>query len=128
MNESVEEFLRSLAGMPDEFLQCRAMRHAWEEEQPFTVVDSTRESGRRPRGGEQVYAERILACSRCGMQRSDAFRITSSNGHSALVKVGASYSPPPNYFVEGAGRLSSELVLGAKFDRDMAKVRVRRRR
>lgn len=128
MNEGVEDFLNSLAGMPDEYLQCRTMQHSWVEEEKFTVIDSGREVTRRPRGGEQVFAERRLHCTRCGMVRSDAYRITSSSGHTALHKIASSYFPPDGYWVKGAGRLGKDLVLGAKFERDIEGTATTRRR
>jgi hypothetical protein len=128
MNEDVDDFINSLAAMPDAYLQCRTMQHSWEEDGKFTVIDSERETTRRARGGEAVFAERLLNCIRCGMQRSDAYRITSSHGYTALQKIAATYTPPEAYYVNGAGRLGKELVLGAKFVRDTEEPPVRKRR
>lgn len=128
MNEDVEDFLNSLANMPDAYLQCRTMQHSWVEEGKFTVIDSLRETTRRARGGEAVFAERRLTCSRCTMERSDAYRITSSHGHTALQKIATTYNPPEAYYVAGAGRIGKELVLGAKFVRDTEEPPVRKRR
>jgi hypothetical protein len=116
-----DDFLAAIANVPDSYLQCRSMMHAWQEDGPgFIVVDSERETTRRARGGQRVFAERHLECLRCGMTRSDAYQITSSHGHTALRKVATTYGPPEGYYVQGAGRLGRELILGAKFERDTA--------
>lgn len=119
MNADVESFLSTLAEAPDAWLQCRTMQHSWSENGPFRVVDITRERDRGMRGGQALYAERRLLCVRCGMQRSDAFQMTSASGHTALRKISASYTPPEGYYIKGGGMLSRDLVLGAKFDRDI---------
>lgn len=122
-------FLEAMEQMPPEYLRCRSMRHAWDEEEGFTIVDTVRETSRRARGGERVFAERKLTCLRCGMERSDAYQITKSRGHTALRKLSSSYPVVPDgYYVKGAGRLGMELVLGAKFDRDTAEAPTKRKR
>lgn len=83
------------------------------------VVDTRRES-RIARAGFQLFAERRIRCSRCGMVRSDAYQITSSRGHTALIKINSTYPETPHgYYVKGQGRLEMPLVLGALFDRDV---------
>jgi hypothetical protein len=119
MSEDIDLFLAAVDQMPGDYLLCRTMRHAWEESQPFTLIDTNRNVERRARGGNVVFAERRLSCMRCGMTRSDAYRITQVGGHTALQRIGASYPDvPPGYYVRGAGRAGMELVLGAKFERD----------
>lgn len=118
----VEAFLEALATVPGNFLDCRSMKHNWQAEQRFTVIDTERETSRRRRGGLAMFAERTLVCTRCGMERNDAYQITSSRGHTALRKVAVTYTPPEGYYVKGAGRISSELLLGAQFERDTADV------
>ena len=116
-----DDFLAAIADVPDTYLQCRSLLHAWQEEGPgFIVVDSKRETERRARGGQVLFAERRLECTRCGMRRSDAYQISSSHGHTALRKVATSYFAPEGYYVKGSGRLGRELILGAKFERDTA--------
>ena len=106
--------------MPESYLACRSMMHAWDEtDGRFTVVDTGVETARRARGGQVVFAERILTCIRCEMRRSDAYQMTTYRGHTALKKIACTYFPPENYWVKGAGRLGKDLVLGVKFDRDI---------
>jgi ribosomal protein L37E len=127
--EEVENFLAALAEMPGSYLECRSMLHSWSAaDGKFTIVDTNVETSRRRRGGEAVYAERVLTCTRCGMERSDAYRMTSRRGHTALQKIDARYTPPEGYYVKGSGKLSKDLLLGAKFDADLAEVTPTRRR
>lgn len=117
MSEAVE--VPYLAAMPDDYLTCRTLKHAWTVTQRFRVVDTRRELGRLSRGGHQLFAERRLTCDRCGMVRSDAFAITSSGGHTALRRINSTYAEiPEGYYVRGEGRLDLGLVLGAVFERD----------
>lgn len=128
ITEEVEAFLNALAGVPDAYLECRSMKHAWQQDTLFTLVDTGRETSRRARGGERVFAERNLTCLRCGMERSDAYRVTKIGRYTALKKLTSTYTPPEGYYVKGAGRLGAELVLGAKFDRDTNVVPIKGRK
>jgi hypothetical protein len=118
MSEQVDEFLARLSRMDADYLECRTLKHSWTGA-PLRVVDTRQESSRVARAGHSVFAERRIRCSRCGMVRSDAFQISSSRGHTALIKINSTYPEiPPGYYVTGQGRLEMPLVLGAKFDRD----------
>jgi hypothetical protein len=114
-------FLARLAEVPDEYIQCRTTQHKWDEIQRLRVVDTNNEEGRYARGGYVTFAERRLRCARCQMVRSDAFHITSAEGHTALRSLGSTYPEiPPGYYVKGQGRLDRALVLGVLFERAMA--------
>ena len=75
-----------LRNLPDEYLACRDLRHAWEE------LGYYRERG----GGAAVI--RKLRCLRCGTLRRD----TLSNSYSD--KTTHYYGHPEGYRIEGMGR------------------------
>jgi hypothetical protein len=123
-------FVSAIAAMPEAYVECRSMMHAWEITSHFRVVDSGNEESARERGGERVYARRDLTCTRCGMTRTDAFRITSRRGRTALRKLGSTYHPPEGYSIPGVGRGGAgmkDLVYGAQFDHDVVDTPVRGR-
>jgi hypothetical protein len=130
MTANTEAYLDFLARVPRSYLNCRTMQHRWGDDAEFTLVDSGRETGRRARGGEQVFAERVVVCDRCGMERSTAYRVTSTRGHVALVPIAVTYSPPPGYSLHGVGPVGRDLLLGLVYEQDLGRPggRGRRRR
>jgi hypothetical protein len=122
VTDTVDVFLAGLDGMPENFLICRELQHIWKVTQPFRVVDCLKEIGRYPRGGQLVYAERRLTCSRCTMVRSDAFKISSDRGRTTLRKISANYIQPEGYAIPGTGygaRGLTDYVHGVAFDQAM---------
>jgi hypothetical protein len=71
---------RGLAKVPDEYLRCRDLLHAWDTVEDFTIVDAS-------------TIERSLCCSRCGTLRWDSFTATSEG----LVKDRSRYAYPQDY-------------------------------
>ena len=116
-----DAFINAVAAMPPEFLACRGSSHRFNISDDFRVVDSVHEQGKRPQGGQQVYAERRLECDRCGMVRVDHYAITSRGGHTMLTKINAIYSAPEGYATVGLGRIAGNrgLVLGMALDNQL---------
>ena len=86
---------KGLRDLPDEFLACRDLRHAWEELGYFREQGSGR--GRGP-------IIRKLRCLRCGTLRRD---ILSS---SFADKTTHYYGHPDGYRLEGMGRAANDEV------------------
>jgi hypothetical protein len=78
-----------LRKLPDEFLACRDLRHAWEPLGYF------RERGSGRTGGPII---RKLRCLRCGTLRRDVL------SNSFTEKTTHYYGHPEGYRLEGAGR------------------------
>lgn len=112
-----DDYVDALSHVPSEFFACREMQHPWRVTSPFRLVDSEQEN-RSPRGGHREFAERRLTCQRCGMVRSDAFSISTRNGHTALSKIGSTYAAPEGYAITGVGNTAGmrDLLLGLAFE------------
>lgn len=117
---SEDLFVEKVADMPENFLRCRSVQHDWESS-PFVVVD-TRYEERLPRQGQRRFAERRHACKNCGKVRSDAYAITTRNGHTSLKKLNSTYSKVAGYDLQGTGNTAGmrDLLLGVLFDKAMA--------
>ena len=117
-------FAGSIQEMPDRFLQCRDIKHPWRIARDYHVVDASREVGVNSRLGHAVYVQRLLICTRCGMQRSDAYVIATNSRYQSLERLNSSYSPPKGYTVKGVGHLSgrNDLVRGEVFRRVVGKL------
>lgn len=124
-----DDFLDAVGDMVEAYLECRGSQHLMEITDPFRIVDSRVEERARPHMGHDVYAKRDLRCDRCGMVRHDFYAITSSRGHTMLVKINATYEPPEGYSVSGLGRVPGGrgLVLGMALDRAISRTAVRGR-
>lgn len=77
--------------LPDNYLACRDMRHAYAVDVPFYLVPV--EGGQR----NAKYAERILGCMRCGYQRTQLFRVFKDR----LEQISESPHYPPGYLLRG---------------------------
>lgn len=102
----------ALEGLPDNFLTCRDMRHAWDLEQDFYVeAKATVKTGN---------IRRRLRCLRCDMKRVERY-VQMKWG---LEKVGQSYVDPEGYRIHGVPRgvKPSVIIQGEQFRRSMEKV------
>lgn len=86
---------KQLKDLPDQFLACRDLRHAWEELGYF------RERGSGRAGGPII---RKLRCLRCGTLRRDVL------SNSFTDKTTHYYGHPDGYRLEGMGRAAMEEV------------------
>ena len=124
-----DAYLAAISDMPEAYLECRGSQHRMEITDPFRVVDSRSEQGAQPHMGHDVYAKRVLVCDRCGMERRDFYAITSRRGHTMLVKINATYSPPEGYAISGLGRVAGSrgLVLGMELEHQIQATKTRGR-
>lgn len=126
---NLDDILNQVHDMPPEYLQCRDLAHQWDVVYDYRVVDSNREQGKRPRGGQAVYAERLLKCTRCRMKRKDAYQITSNRGHTALHRLQPIYdsSECPGYAMVGVGKTRglNDIVRGEAFERSIRQIKTR---
>lgn len=122
-------FVNALSHARPEFVQCREMAHRWKIVSPFRLIDTDVED-RQPRGGFREFVERKLQCQRCEMIRADAFSISTRHGHTALTKIGSSYSQPEGYAITGIGNTAGmrDLLYGVAFDAQQDRAETRRNR
>jgi hypothetical protein len=114
-------FGQAIENMPDEYLQCRDVKHPWEVVRDYHLVDAEREEGIYPRHGHNVYVRRLLRCPRCGKKRSDAFIVATKSRWQALERLGSTYEDPPGYGVAGIGHLpgTGDMIRGEAYRRVM---------
>lgn len=102
----------ALHDLPDNYLMCRDMRHAWELQHDFFAEGN--------RAGVKGEIKRILVCLRCGMERVERY----SQTRWGLDKVGQTYHYPEAYQIHGLPRgvKPSSIVQGEQYRRAMEKV------
>jgi len=111
---AVRDLANGLARLPDNWVMCRDMRHAWSVEHDFWVEPS-QSVGRRT---ESIRRE--LVCMRCGTFRVEHYL----SGRYGLDKVSQSYVYPTDYQIPGVPRgvKPSSVVQQEQFRRAMEKV------
>lgn len=82
-------FTESLRSMPDEFMDCRDLRHSWVKVKGYTTIDGT--------DVKKTYVSRELQCLRCGCVRTDVINVRTFD------RVSSSYMYQEGYTVKGAG-------------------------
>lgn len=81
----------ALMELPDEWVMCRDMRHAWGVKENFHVTQ----------GGKRLQEiERVLICSRCETLRVETYNLTRSG----MEKVRQHYEYPDHYQIKGVPR------------------------
>lgn len=102
----------ALQELPDNWIMCRDMRHAWEVDQDFHVT--------KAKGGKATEIKRTLACLRCGTGRVETYHSTKWG----LEKVAQHYTYPDNYQIKGVPRgvKPSFIVQGEQYRRAMEKI------
>lgn len=108
-----ERLAMVLQDLPDRFVMCRDMRHAWVVEKDFHV------SLGHARAIQEIT--RVLVCMRCTTQRVEAY-VPSLNW--GLEKVYMHYVYPIGYMIHGVpwGSRPSYLVQAEQYRRTMMKV------
>lgn len=94
-DEAVAALATALTRLPDNWIQCRDMRHAWKVRQDFHVEES--EPGTR----QLTQIGRTLECTRCKTHRVEHY--VSRNGI-GLEKVKQYYMYPDGYQIHGVPR------------------------
>jgi hypothetical protein len=118
-----DTFGAALNNMPDNYLQCRDIKHPWVITRDYHLVDASRDEDVFPRMGHNTYVRRELRCERCGKKRVDAYLISYKDGWQVLVRLNSSYADPDGFSVKGIGHLSgtAEMVRGEIFRRVLTK-------
>jgi hypothetical protein len=79
--------VRRLNELPDEFLDCRDMMHAWKRTKSYVPV------GENPAKAALLLRE--MECVRCGTIKEDTFSARS------LERVSTQYKHPTGYLIKG---------------------------
>ncbi len=105
----------ALKALPDKWVACRDMRHAWATENDFHVVPQSTV------GGRSMHVGRDLVCMRCETRRHEVY-LSVKGGR--LEKVGQSYEYPEGYQIAGVPRgvKPQQIVQAEMYRRAMEKV------
>jgi hypothetical protein len=101
----------ALQRMPDEYLQCRDLRHLWHREGGYTVAGTVD-------GGSIV--ERSVVCQRCGTSKVEKHLLVEKRGKPTRMQfLGTSYRYPDGYLMPEMSRSEHprELLRGEEFRR-----------
>lgn len=103
----------ALQALPDNYLECRDMRHAWYVEEDFHVVKSL---GTRP-----IEVQRVIGCRRCTSKRVEHYQPGLNH---RLVKVSQNIKYAPGYLLHDVprGNKPSSLINQVQFERAMERV------
>lgn len=89
---AADRLATALMDLPDDWVMCRDMRHAWAVVEDFHVTE---------RKGTRVQTiARILGCIRCATLRKETY---VHNGY-GLDKIGQGYQYPEGYQIKGVPR------------------------
>lgn len=90
---------KGLQTLPDNYVECRGMMHAWRVLNDFRIMDSPTQNGPR-------FLRRDLTCTRdCGVVRHDTFLLRFVRGEPQISeKVRAHYTYPDDYQMPGVPR------------------------
>ena len=102
----------ALMGLPDNWVICRDMRHAWDVLVDFHVTEGTK------RVIQEVRRE--LMCLRCETQRLETYHL----GRFGLEKVAQHYRYPEHYQIKGVPRgvKPQSIIQQEQFRRSMERV------
>lgn len=90
--QAAADLANALMELPDNWIQCRDMRHAWGVIEDFHVHTS---QGRKIR-----ELRRVLGCVRCSTLRIEIYHV----GRFGLDKVRQHYTYPDHYQIKGVPR------------------------
>ena len=90
--KAAEDLANALQDLPDNWVMCRDMRHAW------TVLDDFHVAVRQ--GSKIQEIRRTLLCLRCATSRREVYH----QGTYGLDKVAQHYTYPDNYQIKGVPR------------------------
>jgi hypothetical protein len=110
--KAAADLANALMELPDNWIMCRDMRHAWGIQEDFHVYT---------RQGKQIQElRRILSCLRCETLRHEIYHV----GRYGLDKVRQGYSYPEHYQIKGVprGNKPQSIVQQEQYRRAMEKV------
>lgn len=87
-------FKSAIEKLPDAYLRCRDLKHAWKVDHDFHVEPSVTE------GAKVVLLRRVLKCRDCATLRVEHF----IQGRYGLDKTGTYYVHPEDYHAPGVPR------------------------
>lgn len=98
--------------LPENWLMCRDVRHAWEVTTDYHVT--------KQKGTKVQEIRRTLTCLRCQCERHERYHITTWG----LDKVGQVYKHPEGYVIHGVPRgvKPSYIIQGEHYRRVMEKL------
>lgn len=107
----------SLKTLPDQFIVCRDVRHAWAVLTDYHVTPSQHEGGRKV-----MLILRVLVCMRCDTQRHEFYAM--GRGYDGLEKTHQHYVYPEAYQIPGVPRgvKPSNIIQQESYRRAMEKV------
>lgn len=98
LNQAQRKVVAGLRKLPDSYVQCRGMMHAWEVLNDFRITGTPGERGPR-------FLRRDLECMRCTTVRHDTYLLRFVKGEPLISeKAHASYTYPENYQIPGIPR------------------------
>lgn len=90
--DEIDRLTRQVRGLPDEWLACRDMRHAWVVENDYHVISRT------PNRPSLMVVGRVLVCMRCDTRRHEKYMPSTWYG---LEKTSTRYEYPRGYQLHG---------------------------
>lgn len=110
---TIESMVEQLKDLPDTWVLCRDVKHAWTVETDFHVTDY--------KGGDIHEIRRIMRCLRCGTDRHETYVPSKRWG---LEKTTQHYAYPDGYQFHGTPRgvKPSWLIQGEQYRRAMERV------
>lgn len=114
--KAAKRLAEALTELPDTWVMCRDMLHAWAVENDFHVTPLVT-VGRK----SIIHISRELVCMRCNTIRKERYHLSARGG---LEKVGQSYDYPEHYQIPGVPRgvKPSHIVRQETYRRAMEKV------
>jgi hypothetical protein len=91
-DQAAADLANALMDLPDDWVMCRDMRHAWHVMEDFHVSKN--------RGHSIQELNRTLICMRCTTLRIEVYH----SGRFGLDKVRQHYTYPDNYQIKGVPR------------------------
>jgi hypothetical protein len=104
---------KTLKDVPEEFLECRDLRHKWSVVDDFHVVEEAAE-GR--------YVQRRMHCIRCTTIKTEKYLLKMDRwGITRLESIGTGYAYPEHYAIPEMARAdrAREILRGEQFRRSL---------
>lgn len=110
--QAANQLAEALTHLPDPWIICRDMRHAWNVLVDFHVTQG--------KGRNWTELRRILSCGRCETERIEVYH----HGRYGLDKVGQHYKYPEHYQIKGVPRgvKPQSIVQEEQFRRAMERI------
>jgi len=110
---AIAQVAEALEALPDTWVMCRDLRHAWSVDEDFHVLQ---------RKGSQIQeVGRVLVCLRCSTKRYETYVPTRRWG---LERVRSRYDYPENYLIRNVpdGVKPQSIIQAENYRRSLAKI------